>query len=169
MASDSTHMGAFDENVFTEWHSRYGGRGVRIYWHIETGSVVAIRTGRAHAPERGGLPVADDAAVELHLPETGAHVVILEVAVDAPDREGAAARHQAVSLPVRQVVEPTDRAFGHVTDVKTWCLLIRKGLLGKFSESSYFEIVEVPPPGIQVGFRVFTRGFSPRREGSRHS
>src|SRR5437016_2228567 len=33
-------MGAFDENVFTEWHSRYGGRGVRIYWHIETGSVV---------------------------------------------------------------------------------------------------------------------------------
>jgi TnpA family transposase len=40
VASDSTHMGAFDENIFTEWHSRYGGRGVLIYWHIETGSVV---------------------------------------------------------------------------------------------------------------------------------
>src|SRR5207302_5770022 len=40
VASDSTHMGAFDENIFTEWHSRYGGRGVLIYWHVETGSVV---------------------------------------------------------------------------------------------------------------------------------
>jgi TnpA family transposase len=40
VASDSTHVGAFDENIFTEWHSRYGGRGVLIYWHVETGSVV---------------------------------------------------------------------------------------------------------------------------------
>jgi len=40
VASDSTHMGAYDENIFTEWHSRYGGRGVLIYWHIEKGSVV---------------------------------------------------------------------------------------------------------------------------------
>jgi hypothetical protein len=31
VASDSTHMGALDENIFTEWHSRYGGRGVLIY------------------------------------------------------------------------------------------------------------------------------------------
>ena len=40
VTSDSTHFGAFDQNIFTEWHSRYGGRGVLIYWHIETGSVV---------------------------------------------------------------------------------------------------------------------------------
>ncbi len=40
VASDSTHMGAYDENIFTEWHSRYGGRGVLIYWHVEKGSVV---------------------------------------------------------------------------------------------------------------------------------
>ncbi|GAA1579887.1 hypothetical protein GCM10009789_37080 [Kribbella sancticallisti] len=26
VASDSTHFGAFDQNIFTEWHSRYGGR-----------------------------------------------------------------------------------------------------------------------------------------------
>jgi len=25
IASDSTHFGAFDQNIFTEWHSRYGG------------------------------------------------------------------------------------------------------------------------------------------------
>jgi TnpA family transposase len=40
VASDSTHFGAFDQNIFTEWHSRYGGRGVLIYWHVERGSVV---------------------------------------------------------------------------------------------------------------------------------
>jgi hypothetical protein len=26
VASDSTHVRAFDQNIFTEWHSRYGGR-----------------------------------------------------------------------------------------------------------------------------------------------
>ena len=40
MSSDSTHFGAWDQNIFTEWHSRYGGRGVLIYWHVETKSVV---------------------------------------------------------------------------------------------------------------------------------
>jgi len=31
VASDSTHVRAYDQNLFTEWHSRYGGRGVLIY------------------------------------------------------------------------------------------------------------------------------------------
>ena len=31
--------GAFDQNIFTEWHSRYGGRGVLIYWHVERKSM----------------------------------------------------------------------------------------------------------------------------------
>ena len=34
-ASDSTKFGAWDRNLMTEWHSRYGGRGVMIYWHVE--------------------------------------------------------------------------------------------------------------------------------------
>lgn len=38
-ASDSTHFRAFDQNIFTEWHSRYGGRGVLIYWHVERKSM----------------------------------------------------------------------------------------------------------------------------------
>ena len=38
-ASDSKHFGAFDQNLMTEWHVRYGGRGVMIYWHVERGSV----------------------------------------------------------------------------------------------------------------------------------
>lgn len=39
IASDSTHFGAFDQNIFTEWHSRYGGRGVLIYWHVDRKSM----------------------------------------------------------------------------------------------------------------------------------
>src|SRR3546814_18034125 len=31
-ASDSTKFGAWDRNLMTEWHARYGGRGVMIYW-----------------------------------------------------------------------------------------------------------------------------------------
>ena len=39
VASDSTHLGALDQNIFTEWHARYGGRGVLIYWHVERKSM----------------------------------------------------------------------------------------------------------------------------------
>ena len=34
-AGDSTKFGAWDCNLMTEWHARYGGRGVMIYWHVE--------------------------------------------------------------------------------------------------------------------------------------
>ncbi len=39
VASDSTHIGAVDQNIFTEWHARYRGRGVLIYWHVEKHSM----------------------------------------------------------------------------------------------------------------------------------
>lgn len=39
VASDSTHIGAVDQNIFTEWHARYRGRGVLIYWHVEEHSM----------------------------------------------------------------------------------------------------------------------------------
>jgi TnpA family transposase len=39
VASDSTHVRAFDQNILTEWHSRYHGRGVLIYWHVERKSM----------------------------------------------------------------------------------------------------------------------------------
>ncbi|CAE6869060.1 Tn3 family transposase ISNpu13 [Paraburkholderia aspalathi] len=38
-ASDSKKFGAWDQNLMTEWHIRYGGRGVMIYWHVEHKSV----------------------------------------------------------------------------------------------------------------------------------
>lgn len=38
-ASDAKKFGAWDQNLLTEWHVRYGGRGVTIYWHVENKSV----------------------------------------------------------------------------------------------------------------------------------
>ncbi|WP_172352314.1 Tn3 family transposase [Mesorhizobium caraganae] len=37
-ASESKKLGAWDGNLMTEWHVRYGGRGVMTYWHVEKGS-----------------------------------------------------------------------------------------------------------------------------------
>ena len=34
-ASDSKKFGAWDQNLMTEWHVRYGGKGIMIYWHVE--------------------------------------------------------------------------------------------------------------------------------------
>lgn len=52
VASDSTHFRSWDQNLFTEWHSRYGGRGILVYWHVERGSVVVhCQTLKASASE----------------------------------------------------------------------------------------------------------------------
>lgn len=37
-AADSRQFGTWGENLKTEWHTRYGGRGVMVYWHVEQGS-----------------------------------------------------------------------------------------------------------------------------------
>ncbi len=34
-ASDSKHFGAWEQNLMNQYHLRYGGRGVMIYWHVE--------------------------------------------------------------------------------------------------------------------------------------
>lgn len=41
-ASDSKKFGAWDQNLMTEWHIRYRGRGVMIYWHVEL-AIISIR------------------------------------------------------------------------------------------------------------------------------
>jgi TnpA family transposase len=38
-ASDSKKFGSWSSNLMTEWHARYGGPGVMIYWHVERKSV----------------------------------------------------------------------------------------------------------------------------------
>jgi TnpA family transposase len=39
VAADSKQFGAWDQNLMTEYHRRYGGRGVMVYWHVEKKSV----------------------------------------------------------------------------------------------------------------------------------
>ncbi len=70
VASDSTHFGAFDQNIFTEWHSRYGGQGVLIYWHVDKGSVVvhsqllSCTASEVHAMVDGAIRHGTDMQVE---------------------------------------------------------------------------------------------------------
>jgi len=35
LASDSRKFGAWDQNLMTEWHIRYRGPGIMVYWHVE--------------------------------------------------------------------------------------------------------------------------------------
>ena len=35
VAADSKQFTAYDQNLITEWHVRYGSRGVMIYWHVD--------------------------------------------------------------------------------------------------------------------------------------
>ena len=35
VASDSKQFGAWDQNLMTEYHARYGGRGIMVYWHVD--------------------------------------------------------------------------------------------------------------------------------------
>ncbi|PCI36374.1 MAG: hypothetical protein COB50_04820 [Thiotrichales bacterium] len=37
-SSDSKIFGSWDQNIMTEWHFRYKGKGVMIYWHIDKNS-----------------------------------------------------------------------------------------------------------------------------------
>src|SRR4051794_22862757 len=56
-ASDSKHFGAFDQNLMTEWHARYGGRGGMIYWHVERGSVCIHSRLRRCSPSEGAAMI----------------------------------------------------------------------------------------------------------------
>ena len=38
-ASDSKKFGAWDQNLMTEWSIRHFGRGIMVYWHVETKAV----------------------------------------------------------------------------------------------------------------------------------
>ena len=38
-ASDSKKFAAWDQNLLTEWHIRYRGPGIMVYWHVERKSV----------------------------------------------------------------------------------------------------------------------------------
>ena len=55
-ASDSKKFGAWDQNLMTEWHIRYRGRGVMIYWHVEKNSnCIYSQLQRCSASEVGSM------------------------------------------------------------------------------------------------------------------
>ncbi|MFD8531688.1 Tn3 family transposase [Streptosporangium canum] len=73
VASDSTHFSAFDQNIFTEWHSRHrrAKRGVLIYWTVEVGGSMAVHSqliscsaSEVHAMVEGAMRHGTDMEVE---------------------------------------------------------------------------------------------------------
>lgn len=73
VASDSTHFTAFDQNIFTEWHSRYrrGERSVLIYWTVERNGAMAVHSqllscsaSEVHAMVEGAMRHGTDMTIE---------------------------------------------------------------------------------------------------------
>lgn len=50
-ASDSKKIHAWDQNLMSEWHIRYRGRGVMVYWHFAAQTLLIFR-GRSHDRRR---------------------------------------------------------------------------------------------------------------------
>ncbi|HEX2807819.1 MAG TPA: transposase [Kineosporiaceae bacterium] len=81
-ASDSKKFGSWESNLMTEWHNRYGGPGVMIYWHVERRSLCiysqlkACSSSEVAAMIEGLLRHCTDAPVEANYVDThGASVV----------------------------------------------------------------------------------------------
>ncbi|SLJ60856.1 Tn3 family transposase [Mycobacteroides abscessus] len=81
-ASDSKKFGSWESNLMTEWHQRYGGPGVMIYWHVERRSTCiysqlkSCSSSEVAAMIEGLLRHCTDAEVEANYVDThGASVV----------------------------------------------------------------------------------------------
>jgi TnpA family transposase len=83
VASDSTHFSAFDQNIFTEFHSRYKRAmlcGVLIYWTVDTAGSMAIYS-----------PLLSCSASEVHAMVEGAmrHGTAIDLLTNHVDSHGA--------------------------------------------------------------------------------
>ncbi|MFC8957520.1 Tn3 family transposase [Streptomyces sp. NPDC057101] len=80
-ASDSKKFGSWSSNFMTEYHARYGGNGVMIYWHIEKNVCIYSRlksclSSVVAAMIEGLLRHCTDAEIEFDYVDThGASVV----------------------------------------------------------------------------------------------
>jgi TnpA family transposase len=55
-AADSKQIPAWDQNLLTEWHLRYGGRGVMVYWHVDTNACcIYSQLKRVSSSEAGAM------------------------------------------------------------------------------------------------------------------
>ncbi|MFE7245344.1 Tn3 family transposase [Streptomyces sp. NPDC057580] len=81
-ASDSKKFGSWSSNFMTEYHARYGGNGVMIYWHVERKNVCiysqlkSCSSSEVSAMIQGLLRHCTDAEIESNYVDThGASVV----------------------------------------------------------------------------------------------
>ncbi|MEU1305775.1 transposase [Streptomyces shenzhenensis] len=81
-ASDSKKFGSWSSNFMTEYHARYGGNGVMIYWHVERKNVCiysqlkSCSSSEVAAMIEGLLRHCTDAEIESNYVDThGAGVV----------------------------------------------------------------------------------------------
>ncbi|GCB52012.1 Tn3 family transposase [Streptomyces sp. NL15-2K] len=81
-ASDSKKFGSWSSNFMTEYHARYGGNGVMIYWHVEKKNVCiysqlkSCSSSEVAAMIEGLLRHCTDAEIESNYVDThGASVV----------------------------------------------------------------------------------------------
>ena len=81
-ASDSKQFGSWDSNLMTEWHARYGGPGVMVYWHVERkqlciySQLTTCSASEVAAMLQGLLHHGTDADIEANYTDThGASIV----------------------------------------------------------------------------------------------
>ncbi|MFD4439619.1 Tn3 family transposase [Nocardia sp. NPDC058519] len=81
-ASDSKKFGSWESNLMTQYHQRYGGHGVMIYWHVERRNVCiysqlkSCSSSEVAAMIEGLLRHCTDAEIEANYVDThGASVV----------------------------------------------------------------------------------------------
>jgi hypothetical protein len=77
-ASDSKRFASWDSNLMTEFHARYGGYGVMIYWHVERGRLCiysqlkSCSSSEVAAMIEGLLRHGTDAEIEANYTDTTA-------------------------------------------------------------------------------------------------
>lgn len=54
-AADSKKVSVWDQNLMVEWHSRYGGRGVMIYWHVKDDCCIHSQLKTCSSSEVGAM------------------------------------------------------------------------------------------------------------------
>jgi len=75
-ASDSKKFGAWNQNLLTEWHIRYRGPGIMVYWHVEKkatciySQVKSCSSSEVAAMIEGILRHCTDAEIQRHFVNT---------------------------------------------------------------------------------------------------
>ncbi len=92
-ASDSKKFGAWDQNLMTEWHARYGGRGVMIYWHVDRKSTcIYSQLKRCSSSEAAAMIEGVDAGSTIVAVGSGATLLIDRDCTDIGVSEKSALR-----------------------------------------------------------------------------